>query len=112
MLPHIEAGVQYQIKIVSDAPGAAGIDYLDVSPAPGNVNADIAVQSLDPAYLDNRLHFSFLENPDAVAPDDADRDFKESGTVRISNSGTEPLTFTETKLTGPFVLANRRSSMG
>ncbi|MEQ1941290.1 carbohydrate-binding protein [Mesorhizobium sp. VNQ89] len=102
----LTAGTQYQIKIVSDAPGAAGIDYLDVSPAPGNPNADIGIQSLDPAYLDNRLHFSFLEDPDAVAPDDADRDFKDSGTVRISNTGTEPLTFTETELTGPFVLAN------
>ena len=64
------------------------------------------MQSLDPAYLDNRLHFSFLEDPDAVAPDDADRDFKDSGTVRISNTGTEPLTFTESELDGPFVLAN------
>jgi len=102
----LTAGTQYKITIVSDAPGAAGIDYLDVSPAPGNPNADIAVQSLDPAYLDDRLHFSFLEDPDAVSPDDADRDFKDSGTVRITNTGTEPLSFTETELTGPFVLAN------
>ncbi|HWK63935.1 MAG TPA: carbohydrate-binding protein [Rhizobiaceae bacterium] len=102
----LEAGTQYQIKIVSDAPGAAGIDYLDVSPAPGNANADIAVQSLDPAYLDDRLHFSFLENPSAVDPDAPPRDFKDSGTVRISNTGTEPLTFTEAELSGPFVLAN------
>ncbi|WP_181707662.1 carbohydrate-binding protein [Chthonobacter rhizosphaerae] len=99
----LQAGVQYQLRIVSDAPGANGIDYLDLSPAPGNANADIAVQSLDPAYFDDRLHFSFLENP---VQDGVTRDFKDSGTVRISNTGTEPLTVLEVDLDGPFKLAN------
>ncbi|AMJ62924.1 carbohydrate-binding protein [Bosea sp. PAMC 26642] len=102
----LDAGTQYQLRVLSNAPGASAIDYLDVRLAPGNANADIAVQSLDPAYLDNRLHFSFLEDPDAVEPDSADRDFKDSGTVRITNTGTEALTFTSHELTGPFVLAN------
>ncbi len=102
----LTAGTQYQLRVISDAPGANGIDYLDVQPAPGNANADIGIQSLDPAYFDDRLHFSYLENPDAVAPDDADRDFKDTGVVRISNTGTEPLEFLESQLTGPFVLAN------
>ena len=99
-------GTDYQLRVFSNAPGASAIDYLDVRRAPGNANADIAVQSLDPAFLDNRLHFSFLENPDGVAPDDPDRDFKDTGTVRISNTGTEALTLTDYELTGPFVLAN------
>lgn len=102
----LEAGTQYQIRIVSDAPGANGLDYLDIGPAPGNANADIEILSLDAAYLTNRLHFSYLENPDAVNPDAPDRDFKDSGTVRISNSGTETLEILEATITGPFVLAN------
>ncbi|MGM0560076.1 MAG: carbohydrate-binding protein [Pseudomonadota bacterium] len=99
----LTAGEEYQLRIVSDAPGANGLDYLDIQPAPGNANADIEVQSLDPAYLDNRLHFSYLENPNGSAPD---RDFKDSGTVRISNSGSETLDILEAELSGPFVLAD------
>ncbi|MGH6762546.1 MAG: carbohydrate-binding protein [Phyllobacterium sp.] len=102
----LQAGTQYQIRIVSDAPGADGLDYLDIGPAPGNANADIEVQSLDAAYLGDRLHFSYIENPDAVNPDAPDRDFKDSGTVRISNSGTEVLEILEAEIDGPFVLAN------
>ncbi|MBB5760649.1 hypothetical protein HNR01_000244 [Methylorubrum rhodesianum] len=103
---NLEAGTSYDLRVLSTAPGANALDYLDVRRAPGNPNADIAVQSLDPAFHDNRLHFSYLEDPDAIAPDDADRDFKDSGTVRITNTGTETLTFTDHDLTGPFVLAN------
>ncbi|CAD7032253.1 hypothetical protein REJC140_03028 [Pseudorhizobium endolithicum] len=102
----LEAGTQYRMRIVSDAPGASALDYLDISPAPGNANADIGVQSLDPAYFENRLHFSYLENPDAVDPDAPDRDFKDTGTVRISNTGTEPLSFIDYELDGPFTLAD------
>ncbi|MDY8108968.1 carbohydrate-binding protein [Fulvimarina sp. 2208YS6-2-32] len=100
------AGTQYKLAIRSDSAGANGLDYLDIRPAPGNANADIAVQSLDPAYFDNRLHFSYLENPDAVNPDGPDREFKDSGTVRLTNTGTEALTLTDYELDGPFVLAN------
>ena len=103
---NLEAGTSYALRVLSSAPGANALDYLDVRRAPGNPNADIAVQSLDPAYLDNRLHFSYLEDPDSVAPDAADRDFKDSGTVRITNTGTETLSLTDYDLTGPFVLAN------
>ena len=103
---NLEAGTSYDLRVLSTAPGANALDYLDVRRAPGNPNADIAVQSLDPAFHDNRLHFSYLEDPDAIAPDDADRDFKDSGTVRITNTGTETLTLTDHDLTGPFVLAN------
>lgn len=102
----LQAGTQYKVRIVSDAPGASGLDYLDVNPAPGNPNADIAIQSLDPAYFDDRLHFSYLQNPSAVDPTATARDMKDSGTVRITNTGTEPLTFTDFEIDGPFVLAN------
>ncbi|WP_043361989.1 putative Ig domain-containing protein [Belnapia sp. F-4-1] len=99
----LDAGTQYQLRVVSNAPGANAIDYLDIRPMAANPNADIAVQSLDPAYFDNRLHFSYLENPNGSAPN---RDFKESGTVRISNTGTEALSVLGAEINGPFVLAN------
>ncbi|SFD70521.1 carbohydrate-binding protein [Roseivivax sediminis] len=101
----LEAGVQYRVIAISDQPGASAIDYLDVRPAPGNENADIEVQSNDPAYFDNRLHFSWIDNPTAVVADNP-RDFKESATVTISNSGTETLEILESDLSGPFELAD------
>lgn len=107
----LEAGENYQLRIVSNAPGANGLDYLDIQPAPGNPNADIAVQSLDAAYFDDRLHFSYIEDPDAVEPG-APRDFKDTGTVRLSNTGTEPLTISDYQLTGPFVLQNPNALNG
>ena len=84
----LQAGTEYKLTVVSDQPGASALDYLDVRAAPGDPNADIEIQSLDPTFYANRLHFSWLDNPDAAA--DSDRDFKESATVQISNSGTEP----------------------
>ncbi|WP_306131742.1 carbohydrate-binding protein [Roseivivax marinus] len=101
----LEAGVQYRVIAISDQPGASAIDYLDVRPAPGNENADIEVQSNDPTYFDNRLHFSWIDNPTAVVADNP-RDYKESATVTISNSGTETLEVLESDLSGPFELAD------
>jgi hypothetical protein len=100
----LTAGEEYQLRVVSDAPGANGLDYLDLSPINGNANADISIDSLDPTFLNDRLQFSYLENPNGVGA--GDRDFKDSGTVRISNTGTEPLEVLEADLSGPFVLAD------
>jgi hypothetical protein len=102
----LQAGVEYRLRTVSDIPGANALDYLDVQRMPSNPNADIVVQSLDPAYFDDRLHFSYIEDPDAVDPAAPDRDYKDSGTVRITNTGTQALTLTDYQLDGPFVLAN------
>ena len=102
----LKAGTEYTLRVVSDAPGASALDYLDVRPAPGNANADIGIQSLDPTYRDDRLHFSYLENPAESDGTGNDRDFKESGTVRISNTGSEPLEVLDVDLTGPFDLAD------
>ncbi len=95
----LQAGVNYTLRVVSDAPGASALDYLDVRPAPGNPNADIAIQSLDPSYFDNRLHFSWLEDPNAVGA--GDREYKESAQLLITNTGTETLTILETEIS-PF----------
>ncbi|MBE9638466.1 carbohydrate-binding protein [Salipiger mangrovisoli] len=99
------AGVQYKLTVISDQSGANALDYLDVRPAPGNDNADIEIQSNDPAYFDNRLHFSWIDNPTAVEPD-SPRAYKESATVTISNSGSETLEVLEATITGPFELAD------
>jgi hypothetical protein len=100
----LAADTNYQLRIVSAAPGASALDYLDVRAAPANPNADLAVQSLDPAYLDNRLHFSWIDDPSV--PGEADRDVKDTATVRLSNTGTATLTVLDAELTGPFQLAN------
>ena len=105
----LEAGTTYEIRVVSDAPGASQIDYLDVSPSGGNPNAAIAVASLDPAFFDDRLHFSYLENP---VQDGVTRDYKDTGTIRISNSGTEPLNIEDAGLTGPFQITSPASLEG
>ncbi|ERL53218.1 carbohydrate-binding protein [Halomonas huangheensis] len=97
------AGQQYNLRVVSAADGADDIDYLDITPIAGNDNADIDVQSGDPAYFSNRLHFSYLEDNGVSNPD---RDFKESATVTISNSGSETLEFLDATIDGPFVLAD------
>jgi len=100
----LQAGVEYKLTVVSDQPGASALDYLDVRPAPGDEDADIEIQSFDPTYYDNRLHFSWIDNPTAVVSNNP-RNFKESGTVQISNSGTATLEVLEATLAGPFELA-------
>ncbi|NHF74385.1 carbohydrate-binding protein [Paracoccus xiamenensis] len=99
----LQAGTVYELRIVSDAPGANALDYLDVSAAGGNANADIEVVSSDPTYFDNRLHFSYIENP---VQSGETRDYKDSGVVRISNSGTEDLTIDSADLSGPFTITS------
>ncbi|WP_136682817.1 CBM35 domain-containing protein [Falsirhodobacter xinxiangensis] len=106
----LDAGQQYQLRVVSASAGANALDYLDVATQPVNNAADIAVQSLDSAYYDDRLHFSWLEN--AVMPGNADRDMKENASVRITNTGTAPLSVLSSLLEGPFKLANPAALQG
>jgi len=107
---NLQAGVQYKLTVQSDAPGANDLDYLDVREAPGDEDADIEIQSLDPAFFDNRLHFSWIDNP--ATAKQPDRDFKENATVQISNSGTAPLDILDVGITGPFDLADPSSLDG
>ena len=107
---NLQAGVEYKLTVQSDAPGANDLDYLDVRVAPGDENADIEVQSLDPAFFDNRLHFSWIDNP--ATAKQPDRDFKENATVQISNSGTAPLDILDVGIAGPFELADPSSLDG
>jgi hypothetical protein len=102
----LQSGVRYELQVVSDQPGAADLDYLDVRL---DQNARIKVQSLDPAFFDDRLQFAYMaDKRDAgyngrILPDVED---KSSGVVRITNTGTEPLDINDATLTGPFVLEN------
>lgn len=109
LYPTLKAGRTWALRIESDASGASRLDDLDISPAPGNPNAEIGIQSVGPVFLSDRLHFSSLEDPAPTGL--ADRDLKEGGTVRISNSGAEPLVIEGPELTGISIPA-RRSSTG
>ncbi|PKP66176.1 MAG: hypothetical protein CVT86_03020 [Alphaproteobacteria bacterium HGW-Alphaproteobacteria-8] len=102
--------------IAISVPNGDGVnlDQLRVATAPTLVDdpitgdppagdAQIAIQSLDPAYFDDRLHFSWLDNNSASAKD---RDYKESGTVKIGNEGSDPLVLKGYEIDGPFKLAD------
>ena len=103
----LTAGVEYQVRVVSDAPGrqrdrlsrrAAGADqperrHHDPEPRPGLLQRPAALQLA--GQSERRRHRRL-----------ADATSRRTRSVRITNSGTEPLQFLEAKLTGPFVLAN------
>jgi hypothetical protein len=76
--------VNATLTVTDDAGNTAGanIDFA-VSPN-GNPNADIAIQSLDPGFFDDRLHFSFVNNSDG-------RLSKETAQAEITNTGAEAL---------------------
>ena len=102
----LAAGVH---TITVTAPGANGpnVDQLRITSEPtlmGDPDADIAIRSLDPTYFDDRLHFSWIDNP--AVGESSDRDFKENAFVEISNSGTADLVFSSATVSGPFELAD------
>lgn len=99
----LKAGQQYRLQLTSATAGANSLDYLDLTKAPTNANADVAIQSLDPAYFDDRLHFNYLENP---VQSGFARDYKSTGQVQITNTGTAALNVLDYRLDGPFSLAN------
>ena len=99
----LKAGTDYKLTVLSDQPGASALDYLDVRSAPGDPDADIEVDALEPSFVGERLHFSFLQNNSGSNPD---RVFKDSAFVEIANSGTKPLEFRDANIDGPFKLAD------
>jgi Ca2+-binding RTX toxin-like protein len=67
------------------------------------MSAVLTVQSLDPAFFDDRLQFSFLERTeDPEGRPVPLRESKTSGVVRLSNTGDEPLDILDAELSGPF----------
>ncbi len=85
------------LTVTDDAGNSASADVAFAVAPDGDPNADIEVQSLDPAFFDNRLHFSFVQNSDG-------RLFKDSATVQLSNSGSEVLEIIGFEINGPFTL--------
>nr|WP_298415814.1 carbohydrate-binding protein [uncultured Halomonas sp.] len=94
------------VRFQAVAATGPNIDQLQIlqqpqDSTPDDSNAEIAIQSNDAAHFPDRLQFNYLENNNASNPD---RDFKEGGSVVISNIGTAKLSIIEAELTGPFAL--------
>ncbi|MGM8933217.1 carbohydrate-binding protein [Salinicola halophyticus] len=96
--------------IAVTAPNGVGpdIDSLEVPAAPLAVisNGDISVVSTDPAYFDDRIAFNYLEDNDATSSSPVAREYKDSGSVIITNNGTGELGVDSVTLSGPFMLAD------
>ena len=106
MLVELTAGTEYQVRVISTAPGRQR--HRLSRRAPGAEQPERRHHGPEPRcrLLQRPAALQLAGQPNAVASDGSPRDFKENASVRISNSGTEPLQFLEAKLTGPFVLAN------
>jgi hypothetical protein len=72
----------------------------------------VRVQSLDPAYFDDRLQFSYLEDPTEADGTGNDREYKDTGVVRFTNDGATAVTLTAATLDGPFALQSPSSLDG
>lgn len=100
----LTAGVH---EIAVTAPGGVGpnVDYLRLAQAPSGplpaANAAIEVVSLDPGFFDDRLHFNWIDEARNTP-----RDYKESGVVKITSTGDDPLVIVDALIDGPFELAN------
>ncbi|WP_157956794.1 carbohydrate-binding protein, partial [Salinicola halimionae] len=92
------------------APNGVGpdIDSLVVPDEPLSVPSDgqISVVSTDPAYFDDRIAFNYLEDNDATSSSPVAREYKDSGSVIITNNGTGELAVGSVTLSGPFMLAD------
>lgn len=97
----LNANQTYTLTLDTLFAGADEFDYLDITAESTSADPTLRIQSLDPTYFDNRLHFSFLEDP---VQDGFERDFKEDGTVRLTNTGTATLEVLSAIINGPFVL--------
>jgi len=64
----------------------------------------LVVQSLDAAFAPDRLHFSWIDDPSETRGDGVDRDVKESGAFRLTNTSAEAVTILGAGLDGPFVI--------
>jgi hypothetical protein len=69
------------------------------------------VISGDPAFFENRLHYSYIDDP-TPANGRADRAFKDTGFVTIVNDGTSAGQILTATVTGPFTLVDAASVVG
>ncbi|WP_251978440.1 carbohydrate-binding protein [Salinicola avicenniae] len=95
--------------IALTAPNAVGpdLDSLLVANTPSATapGGDISVISTDPAYFDDRIAFNYLDDDDAT-PGAGAREYKDSGSVIISNNGSGDLDVASITVSGPFMLAD------
>lgn len=81
------------------------VDTIAVTVDPfGDPDADIVLDSLDPVFFSDRLHFSYIDEPGENSS--TPRQFKDSATLRIHNEGSADLDILDHTLTGPYVLQN------
>lgn len=64
----------------------------------------LIVQSLDAAFEDDRLHFSYIDDPTESRFGGPDRVFKDTATVRLTNPLAVPVTILDLAVDGPFVV--------
>jgi len=92
------------------APDGVGpdIDLLKIPDEPVETASEgaISVVSTDPAYFSDRIVFNYLEDNDATSTADSPREYKDSGSVIISNNGTGDLNVSDVSVSGPFTLAD------
>ena len=97
-----DVGTFDAVLTVTDGFGNVASATASVSVVPnGDEDAEIEVRSLDAAFFDDRLHFSFLENDSASNPN---RSFKDTAVVELSNPGSATLDIAEATITGPYRL--------
>ena len=102
----LEAGTDYALRAIAPQGGADRLDAVSLALLPAaDPTATATATSLDPAFLPNRLHFSWIDDPSE--PDSGvDRQFKSSASFRLANEGTGTLEVFSSTITGPFELAD------
>jgi hypothetical protein len=80
--------IEAALTVEDDADNTKTVTAAFAVAPDGNPNADIEVQSLDPTFFEDRLHFSFVNNSDG-------RLSKETAQFEIANTGSETLDILE-----------------
>ena len=92
---------------------APNVDYQDavvvvrnVKPAPSTNNAVLSVTNLDPVPYPDRLVFSRIQSPRTDKLPADPQLVHDTATVRIANTGTDPMQVTGLPITGAWTLPN------
>ena len=92
---------------------APGVDYQDVvlivrnvKPVTATNNSKVELQNLDGVPFNDRLAFSRIQNPRTDKEPADPQLVHDTATVRVKNTGTDPLTISGLQITGPWQLVN------
>jgi len=72
----------------------------------------LVMKSLDPAYFDDRLHYSYIENPAETRGTGNDREYKDDAIVRVTNTGSTSIQISSAMVDGPFVVQSPAKLVG